>query len=176
MLFKKILVAIDRSPQSQVIFEQALELAQKQGSGLMLFHCLKWEAEAQGGPFIGTLADVGMYGSLHRLQRERLQNESEDARNWLRDYVKQATSKGVPTEFDCKIGSPNLQICDLAKAWGADLIVLGRRGHKGLSEILLGSVSNYVLHHAPCSVLVVQGITPPNVDMPAVASHVNRKG
>ncbi len=39
---------------------------------------------------------------------------------------------------------------------GADLIVLGRRGRTGLAEALLGSVSNYVLHHAPCSVLVVQ--------------------
>jgi nucleotide-binding universal stress UspA family protein len=169
MLFKKILVAIDRSPQSQVIFEQALELAQKEGSGLMLFHCLKWEAEAQGGPFIGTLADVGMYGSLHRLQRERLQNESEDARNWLRDYVSRQHQRVFLQNLIARLAAPNLQICDLAKAWGADLIVLGRRGHKGLSEILLGSVSNYVLHHAPCSVLVVQGITPPNVDMPAVA-------
>lgn len=176
MLFKKILVAIDRSGQSQAVFEQALELAQKEESTLMLFHCLKWEPEAQGGPFIGTLADVNLYGSIQRLQRERLQQESEDARNWLRNYCQESTSKGVPTEFDCKIGTPNLQICDLAKAWDADLIVLGRRGHKGLSEILLGSVSNYVLHHAPCSVLVVQGIKPPNVDTPALASHVNKKG
>lgn len=47
-------------------------------------------------------------------------------------------------------------ICELARNWNADLIILGRRGRTGLSELLLGSVSNYVLHHAPCSVLTVQ--------------------
>ena len=36
-------------------------------------------------------------------------------------------------------------------------MVIGRRGHKNISEMFLGSVSNYVMHHAPCSVLVVQG-------------------
>ncbi|NEO28803.1 MAG: universal stress protein, partial [Kamptonema sp. SIO4C4] len=35
-------------------------------------------------------------------------------------------------------------------------VIIGRRGRVGLSEILLGSVSNYVLHHAPCAVMVVQ--------------------
>ncbi len=40
---------------------------------------------------------------------------------------------------------------------GADLIVVGRRGRSGLSELILGSASNYVLHHAPCSVLTLQG-------------------
>ncbi|WP_442949349.1 universal stress protein [Nostoc sp.] len=42
-------------------------------------------------------------------------------------------------------------------SWGADLIVLGRRGLKGFAELLAGSVSNHVVHHSPCSVLVVQG-------------------
>jgi len=37
------------------------------------------------------------------------------------------------------------------------LVVVGRRGHSGLSELFLGSVSNYVLHRAPCSVLTIQG-------------------
>jgi nucleotide-binding universal stress UspA family protein len=44
----------------------------------------------------------------------------------------------------------------MAKSWQADLIVLGRRGLKGISEIFLGSVSNYIVHQALCSVLIVQ--------------------
>ncbi|MGP1384853.1 MAG: universal stress protein [Thainema sp.] len=43
----------------------------------------------------------------------------------------------------------------LAKNWGADLIMMGSHGRKGLNEMLLGSASNYVVHHATCSVMVV---------------------
>lgn len=53
---------------------------------------------------------------------------------------------------------------------------MGRRGHKGLSEILLGSVSNYVVHHAPCSVLVLQGLTAPTGDTLAIATQANMNG
>ncbi|RMG10302.1 MAG: universal stress protein, partial [Cyanobacteria bacterium J055] len=37
------------------------------------------------------------------------------------------------------------------------LIIVGRRGRQGIEEAVLGSVSNYVVHHAPCSVLAIQG-------------------
>lgn len=171
MLLKKILIALDRSSQSQAVFEQALELAQKEGSRLMLFHCVSWDTEGTSAPFIGTLADVDMYGTMQRLQRERIQKETEDAINWLQTYCQLATSKGIPTEFDCQAGDPNSKICELAESWGADLIILGRRGHKGLREMLLGSVSNYVVHHASCSVFVVQGVTPPAVETPVTASQ-----
>lgn len=53
-------------------------------------------------------------------------------------------------------GAPGYQICTLANEWQIDLIVMGRKGHSGLAELFIGSVSNYVLHHAHCSVLVVQ--------------------
>ncbi|MGF1516635.1 MAG: universal stress protein, partial [Nodosilinea sp.] len=55
--------------------------------------------------------------------------------------------------------SPGRVICTLAKTWAADLIVVGSHRRKGLSELFLGSVSNYVMHHAPCSVLVVDAQT-----------------
>ncbi|MEA5469202.1 universal stress protein [Spirulina sp. 06S082] len=45
----------------------------------------------------------------------------------------------------------------MVKSWQADLIAIGRCGHSGLTELFLGSVSNYVLYHAFCSVLIVQG-------------------
>ncbi|MBE9169582.1 universal stress protein [Pleurocapsales cyanobacterium LEGE 06147] len=158
MVFKKILVALDRSSQTSVVFAQALAIAQAYKSKLLLFHCLDRNEEVNPLLGIGTLADVHMYGTLHQLHQENLQQEIEKVRDWLKTYCKQAAAKGIIAEFDCKVGNPNLRICEEVKNKNVDLIVLGRRGHRGLSEIFLGSVSNYVIHYAPCSVLVVQGI------------------
>ncbi len=156
MRYRKILVALDYSPQSDVVFEQALELAKKEEAELMLFHCLQ-QFESQG---------VGSYSSIYGRElinfssqmQELFQQEREEAREWLAAYCQKATEQGIPTEWDLKQGDPARHIRELASAWGADLIVLGRRGRQGLAEIVLGSVSNNVVHHAPCSVLVVQGI------------------
>ena len=160
MAVQKILVAVDRSSLAPVVFEQALELADKGGSSLMVFHTLNWNPDQDTNPLlgIGTLADVDTYGTLERLRHESLCKDIEQVKTWLKAYAEQATAKNIRTEIDCKLGNPSSMICQAAQSWGADLIVLGRRGYNGLSEILLGSVSNYVIHHAPCSVLVVQGI------------------
>ena len=54
------------------------------------------------------------------------------------------------------IGSPEKQIVEEAETFGADLIVVGSHGYNTWERLLLGSVSDSVVHHAPCSVLVVR--------------------
>ncbi len=53
-------------------------------------------------------------------------------------------------------GSPPRVIVETAEDWKADLIVIGSHGYGFWSRVMLGSVSNSVVHHAPCSVLVVR--------------------
>ncbi|MGE0129987.1 MAG: universal stress protein [Blastocatellales bacterium] len=53
-------------------------------------------------------------------------------------------------------GSPKKVILDEAEAWEADLIVVGSHGRRGLDRFLLGSVSQAVALHAPCSVEIVR--------------------
>jgi nucleotide-binding universal stress UspA family protein len=161
MSHKKILVSLDRTPQAQHVFDQALEQASLGGS-LLLLHCVRADNHLQSGPFlgIGTLADVDTYGAMRREQQVQIQHELEHAEQWLRAYRDKAIAQGISVETDCQVNEPSIGICETAKRWGAHLIVIGRRGHVGLSEIVLGSVSNYVLHHATCSVLVVQGMLP----------------
>ncbi|AFZ37861.1 UspA domain-containing protein [Stanieria cyanosphaera PCC 7437] len=159
MVFKKILIALDRSSQSAMIVKQALFIAETQGSQLMLFHCLDLQTEEISPVIgIGTLSDVNMYNTFQRLHHESLQKDLEQVRDWLATYCEYASAKNITAELDYRIGNPGVLICDRAKNWGADLIILGRRGYSGLSELIMGSVSNYVTHHAPCSVLIVQGI------------------
>ncbi|KAG6437153.1 hypothetical protein SASPL_102064 [Salvia splendens] len=53
-------------------------------------------------------------------------------------------------------GDPKEMICDLAEQMQVDLIVIGSRGLGKIKRALMGSVSNYVIHHAKCPVLVVK--------------------
>jgi nucleotide-binding universal stress UspA family protein len=53
-------------------------------------------------------------------------------------------------------GAPKQAIVEEAENWGADLIIMGSHGYGFWQRALLGSVSNSVVHHAPCSVLVVR--------------------
>ena len=54
------------------------------------------------------------------------------------------------------IGSPPQVIIETAKEWNADLIVMGSHGRGFWKRMMLGSVSDAVVHHAPCSVLVIR--------------------
>ncbi len=79
---------------------------------------------------------------------------------WMLRF-RQARLWGIDTVADvytCLTGMPGSSICELAQNWGAHLIVLGRWERQGMTEVMMGSVSNYVIHHEPCSGLVVQGI------------------
>jgi nucleotide-binding universal stress UspA family protein len=53
-------------------------------------------------------------------------------------------------------GAPGPALCDSAEALGADVLVVGSRGRGAIRRVLLGSVSTYVVHNAPCPVLVVR--------------------
>jgi nucleotide-binding universal stress UspA family protein len=59
------------------------------------------------------------------------------------------------SEFELRItaGSPGPVICQ--EAAGFDMVVVGNRGRSPMSELLLGSISQHVVHHAPCPVLVL---------------------
>lgn len=160
MTFHKIFVAIDRSQLTDQVFEEALKLAQMFQAQLRLFHSLSNPnlTDVVGLPIP---VDLGMNADLltqtYLLEQERIAKEREEGHALLQKYSTQAIGLGISTEFEQKEGGETgPTICEDAQQWGADLIIVGRRGRTGLAEILLGSISNYVLHHAHCCVLVVQ--------------------
>jgi nucleotide-binding universal stress UspA family protein len=160
MSFSRILVAIDTSELSQTVFARAVELAQACSAKLHLCHCLNMEAHPELAlPAMSVgMSDLGTYPRLMDsvVWQEQMQHRQEQAVVLLKTYSQTATELGIATEYDCQPGEAGSALCTLAKEWQADLIMMGRRGRTGLSEALLGSISNYVLHHAPCAVLVIQ--------------------
>jgi nucleotide-binding universal stress UspA family protein len=154
--FKKILVAVDYQPATQEVFIKAIELAEIYQSSLMVCHCIPGKIPEI--PELITAAGLGGFYSpkMFELEEQLLEEATEELQAWLHSFSQQASDKGIPTDCDYLIGNPGEEICALAKSWQADLIVIGRRGLTGVSEMFFGSVSNYVFHHAPCSVLIVQ--------------------
>ncbi|MEP6489173.1 universal stress protein [Microcoleus vaginatus GB2-A3] len=159
MSFKKIFAALDDSELGHRVFTQALELAQSDRAQVMLFNCVT--VSTVGQTAVPIPVDLGLNVELmdqaYQAQRLRLDRDVKQASGLLKNYSDAAAKKGLQVEFDCKMdGDPGHCICESAENWGADLIVLGRRGRTGFTEAFLGSVSNYVVHHASCSVLVIQ--------------------
>ncbi|MEA5575692.1 universal stress protein [Anabaena sp. UHCC 0451] len=164
-MFHKILVALDNSDRSQYIFEQALSLAQSSEAEMMLLHILSPLEDPYINPIF--LQPETIYPTLHtdtiNQYMQAWDELRQDRLNWLRSLTQTAVNAGVKTEFTQTVGDAGRIICELALSWSSDLIIVGRRGRSGISEVFLGSVSNYVLHHAHCSVLTIQGLTPPTV-------------
>lgn len=63
---------------------------------------------------------------------------------------------GIEAQPMIEIGDPGPVICQIAARLPADVIVLGSHGHGWLQRVLIGSVSQHVLHHAPCPVLIMR--------------------
>lgn len=163
-MFNKILVALDRSAASQQVFEQGLTLAKAASAKLILLHVLS--VEESGSPMMSPYF-VRHRNRVVHLNPQVMQQATEIyEQEWeqfkqkglelLRSYSKKALAAGVQTELSQITGHPSSTICEFSHSCHADVIVIGRRGHSGLRELFLGSVSNYVVHHAPCSVLLVQ--------------------
>jgi nucleotide-binding universal stress UspA family protein len=151
-MFEKILVALDDTESSRTIFEQALMLAKVNQSELMLIHVLIILDDFYPGDTF-----VGIPTSAVQMYAKRLEKQEQSGIEKLQSLTAEATAAGIRTEFTQNVGDPGKLICELAKSWNADSIVIGRRGLSGLSELFMGSTSNYVLHHAPCNVLTIQG-------------------
>jgi len=153
MAYHKIFVALAQTESAEDVFSKALDLAQKDQAQLMLFHCIPLESQTFN-------AYPTFYGEdairFSQTLQTHIEQQETQTREWLTDLAAKAQKVGVACEWDWKVGDAGHWVRDLAKNWQADLIIVGRRGLRGIAELFLGSVSSYIVHHAHCSVLVVQ--------------------
>ncbi len=157
-MLQKILIAIGDSPESEKVLEAGLMLAEKFGAKISILHVLnlfRTGFEPAGNPLLGGNYPMMTDLAIEQYQRE-LQESEKLGMERLQAYAKQANDRHIAAEIFQTTGDPGRTICDLAKEYMTDIIVIGRHQQSVLSEIFLGSTSNYVLHHAPCSVMVIQ--------------------
>ncbi|WAL60569.1 universal stress protein [Thermocoleostomius sinensis] len=156
-MVEKILVALDESQSSELVFEEALTLAKQTDAQLLLLHVLSTDERDNSAltclvPY-STLMTREQLVQHYRAQRQQAEAEGL---TMLRAWAEMAKSQGIHARFIQAIGNPRNLICDNARTWQADLIVMGRRNHSRLSEWWTGSISKHVSCHAPCPVHVVQ--------------------
>jgi nucleotide-binding universal stress UspA family protein len=135
-VFKKVLVAVDGSPANRAAVDIASQLA-KEGSELILINVIM--------PISGRVG-AG-------------EPSPEESSEVLTEGVAAIKAAGgaVAKEIQSYAGvrGPAHEIIEAARNEGCDLIVTGHGGHSAWVGLALGSVSQRVLHHAPCPVLVV---------------------
>lgn len=96
--------------------------------------------------------DVGRFinaDTLNEFHRENGMNALTPARDEI-------AAAGLAPTVHVLVGDPAPAITEFAASHGCDLILIGTRGHSGLTGTLLGSVTMKVVHHAPVPVLVVR--------------------
>ncbi len=140
MPFERILAAIDGSEASDRAFDKALELARLTGAHVT--------ALAVEGPLPAYAATIG---EVDEVRREK------DAyfAGLVAKTKRSAEAAGVELDVDLRPGHPAELISRVAAEVGADLIVLGHRGHF-LRDHLLGSTADRVVEHAECPVMIVR--------------------
>jgi nucleotide-binding universal stress UspA family protein len=157
-MLNKVLIAIGDSPESEKIWMYGLTLAEKLGARVLLLHVLnplQNGFELVGNPLMGGISPIVSDLAVQQYRRD-WQDYEQIGTERLNAYAQQAQNHQIASEIFQIPGDSGRIICETAQTNGVDLIVMGRNQKTVLSELLLGSTSSYVLHHAPCSVTIVQ--------------------
>jgi nucleotide-binding universal stress UspA family protein len=142
MKFEKILIAVDESTFAAHAADAGMDLALQLGAEVA-FVTVVDTATITYDPNSDITAD------------EWLAMLKDDAKNLLKAFASRRAIAPAPLEF-LEVGKPEAKIVEAARNWPADLIVMGTHGRNAIANILLGSVAQGVLHHAPCPVMVLR--------------------
>lgn len=137
---QRLLLATDLSEASEPATAWAMDLALLTGAPLIILSVI--------GP-----RDRRLPGSRTEARLDQVRELRQAA---AVDLVAQGQRIGVPVSFLIWSGDPGESIVAAAEAEAADLIVLGTHGRGALGRLVIGSVSDYVVRHAACAVVVVR--------------------
>jgi nucleotide-binding universal stress UspA family protein len=139
-MFKKVMWATDGSEAADQALPAARALAQEDGGELLVVHCEQWTEPFRTG---------GAYPA---------RPDAEELKAKIEGQVAELSESGLSAKLELAgagEGGAAHAIAEVAKSRGADVIAVGTRGHTRLAGLVLGSVTERLLHIAPCPLLVV---------------------
>jgi nucleotide-binding universal stress UspA family protein len=147
----KILLATDGSDDSQAAARAIASRPRPAGSEVRVLTAVELSLTM----LESTLEPPYVNNEMLEMQRAQAMKRAEAAIAGAEEIL-QAAGMKTSQSISVLVEGPGKIILDEAKAWGADLIVVGSHGHRGLDRLLLGSVSEAVATQAECSVEVVR--------------------
>ena len=137
-----ILVPVDGSPDSAKAVALGTQLARACEASLSVLYVLPAESLVTIGA--QALTDAQLEETKDRMAQRAFET------------VRAAAAEGSGVATETAIGNPSQEIVEHARRNHVDLIVMGSRGLSEFQQLLLGSVSSQVVHHAPCSVVIAR--------------------
>ena len=142
--FQKILVPVDGSSTSNKALDYALKLAKEDHSQVRALH---------------SIDELG-YLSSYEYSGELVENARKNGTQVLQNAVIAAQALNVPADTRL-VDQPGQRlgqtVADEAASWGADLVVVGTHGRRGVGRVLLGSGAEQIVRMSPVAVLTVRG-------------------
>jgi nucleotide-binding universal stress UspA family protein len=140
-----IIVGVDRSAGAEEALRFAFEEAQLRGATLRAIHA--WQFGYIGAPSLeGAVPVLGAGLDEHRSAAGAV----------LDAMVREAIPDAGDVEIERRVVEGAAAAVLVEESRGADLLVVGSRGHGGFAQLLLGSVSQQCAHHAECPVVIVR--------------------
>jgi len=136
--FKKVLIATDGSRYSELAKKRAIDFAGSYGGDLV------------------AVSAVDVPSELYAESPKTVEELVKKARSYVEAIKNEAGQTGIKTEVIVREGEAYRVITDTARETGANIIVMGSHGRTGLKRLLMGSVTEKVIGHTPCPVLVVK--------------------
>jgi nucleotide-binding universal stress UspA family protein len=147
-MYKRILIAVDDSETSNRALREASGLARDQHAVLRIVHVVDRVALIGSAPLADPAESEKTWGEIASDILERAQGAARA------EGVDAETRLLETTDVEDRIAQA---ILGEATRWGADLLVAGTHGRSGLKHLLMGSVAEGIVRHAPMPVLLVRG-------------------
>ncbi len=146
----KILIATDGSDASKFVIEAACQaIVNPESAEVKIISAVEPIVPMAAEPFA---ISAEYYGEI----AAQMDTQAKAAVEQAAVDLKKNCPNLNDVSSEVRRGGAARSIVEAAQNWGADLIVVGSHGYGFWSRALLGSVSNAVVHHAPCSVLIVR--------------------